>query len=208
VNIRSSFRIAGALALLLSGPAAHAANLIRNGNFQTPQPGVTPPSIVSYTSPPGGADVSPASAAADWQMWINDTGGNSITTQLVPSTFPGAPKGTLMMHVTVTTYNSGLWAWLPRTASGTVYVCAWIYLNHGAVGIGAGDDAYSEQNMTLDRQGSWEVLEVSNQGTGPQNLTNLALIYAEPSVWDPAGTTDFDVQNVTVTTSHAQCKPY
>jgi hypothetical protein len=205
---RFDIRAASVVALLGCAQTAQAGSLIKNGNFQTAQPGVIPPAIVSYTSPPGGSVNSPASAAADWQMFINDDGGNTITTQLLPSTFPGTPNGTLMLHVSVTTFNSGVWTWLPRATFAKVYVCAWIYINHGAVGIGAGDGAYSEQNVTLDRQGSWEVLDVSSQGTGPQGGTNLAIIYAEPSVWDPAGTTDFYVQNVTVSTSHGQCKPY
>jgi hypothetical protein len=211
VTKRQGRRFAAALmavAPLLGASGASAANLVPNGNFAVPAPGITPPTIVSYTTPPGGSNSQPQSAAADWVMFINDSGGDTITTQLVPSTFPGAPAGTLMMHVTVSAFNSGLISNLPRAYGGTLYTCAWLLINHGAVGVGSGLGAYSEQNAILDKQGSWEVLNVGNQGTGPTGKTNLTLVYATQSIWDPVSVTDFYVQNVTLSASHNQCRPY
>jgi hypothetical protein len=209
-----SSMIIGARVLLVASSvaasAAHAGNLLPNGNFQTPAPGVAPGTVVSMTSPPGGSVNTPQSAAADWLMFINDTGGNTMTTELVPSTFPNAPPGTLMLHVTVSTYNSGLVDYTRRAHAGVLFTCAWIYINHGAVGAGSGLEAYTEPNMTLDRQGAWEFLDVGNQGTGPSGETNTTVIYAEPTQNDfnPGPVTDFYVQAATLNAAHGACKPF
>jgi hypothetical protein len=194
----------------LAAPVAHAGNLLPNGNFQTPAPGIAPGTVVTYTSPPGGVAAVPPSAAADWLTFINDTGGNTITTELVPSTFPGAPAGTMMMHVTVSTRDSGLVDYTRRAHTGTLFTCVWLYINHGAVGVGSGLEAYTEPNLILDRQGAWEFLDVGNQGTGPTGETNTTVIYAEPSTYDfnPGPVTDFYVQTATLNKAHGACKPF
>jgi hypothetical protein len=194
----------------LAAPAANAGNLLPNGNFQTPAPGIAPGTIVSYTSPPGGSVDEPQSAAADWLMSINDDGGNTITTELVPSTFPNAPAETMMLHVTVSIQDSGLVNYTRRAHAGTLFTCVWVYINHGAVGVGSGLEAYTEPNLILDRQGAWEFLHVGNQGTGPDDMTNTTVIYAEPSRWDanPAPVTDFYVQMATLNASEGACKPF
>jgi hypothetical protein len=194
----------------LAATAAHAGNLLPNGNFQTAAPGIAPGTVVSYTSPPGGSVDDPQSAAANWMMFINDTGGNTVTTELVPSTFPQAPAGTMMLHVTVSIHDSGLFAYTRRAHTGALFTCVWVYINHGAVGVGSGLEAYTEPNMILDRQGAWEFLDVGSQGTGPSGATNTTVIYAEPSRWDvdPAPVTDFYVQAATLNAAHGACKPF
>jgi hypothetical protein len=194
----------------LAAPAAQAGNLLPNGNFQTPAPGIAPGTIVTYTTPPGGSVSDPQSAAAGWMTFINDNGGNTITTQLVPSTFPGAPAGTKMLHVTVSIQDSGLFNYTLRNHQGALFTCVWVYINHGAVGVGSGLEAFTEPNMILDRQGAWEFLDVGNQGTGPSGSTNTTVIYAEPSRWDanPSAVTDFYVQLATLSASHGACKPF
>jgi len=194
----------------LAAPAANAANLLPNGNFQTPAPGVAPGTLVSYTSPSGGSVHEAQSAAADWLMFINDYGGNTMTTELVPSTFPSAPAGTMMLHVTVSIQDSGLTNSTVKNHVGALYTCMWVYINQGAVGVGSGLEAYTEPNLILDRQGSWEFLDVSNQGTGPYGVTNTTVIYAEPSRFDaaPAPITDFYVQTATLNATQGECKPF
>ena len=53
------FMTTGGCAMLviaaLVGSAAQAGNLLPNGNFQTPAPGIVPGTLVSYKSPPGGS---------------------------------------------------------------------------------------------------------------------------------------------------------
>jgi hypothetical protein len=198
---------AGAIVALAA--AAHADNLLPNGNLQKPTPGVLPGTLVSYTSPPGGSVDTPHSAAADWLMFINDFGGNTVTTELVASTFPRAPAGAKMLHVTVSAPDSGLVNNTLLNHTGTLFTCVWVYIKHGAVGVGSGFEAYTEPNVILDRQGAWEVLDVGNQGTGPYDITNTTVIYAEPSRWDatPGPVADFYVQMATLNASHGECKP-
>jgi hypothetical protein len=207
--LRTRIALAAFLLPAISVPA-HAANLLTNGNMQTPTPGIPPGTPVSLTAPPGGSTETPNSAADQWLMYMHDAG--TITTELVPTTFPRAPAG-WMMHVTVNelntdAYGSGIWQWLPKVYPGFYFTCAWIYINHGAVGIGSGLAAYTEVSATLDRQGSWEVLNVRGQNGGGPSSTNLALIYAMPSINDPNAGTDFYVQTVSLSTSQSQCKPY
>jgi hypothetical protein len=194
----------------LASPAAHAGNLLPNGNFQTPAAGIAPGTIASYTSPSGGSVSEPQSAAADWLMFINDTGGNTITTELVASTFPGVPAGTKMLHVTVSVRDSGLVNYMRHAYPGALFTCVWLYINHGAVGVGSGLEAYTEPNMILDRQGAWEFVDIGSQGTGPSAMTNTTIIYAEPSLWDanPARGTDFYVQMAALNASHGACKAF
>jgi hypothetical protein len=194
----------------LAAVPAHAANLLPNGDFQTPTPGIAPGTVVSYSSPAGGSVDQPQSAAADWLMYINDYGGNTVTTELVPSTFPHAPAGTKMLHVTVSIQDSGLVNYTLRNHGGALFTCVWVYINHGAVGVGSGLEAYTEPSLILDRQGAWEFLDVGNQGTGPHDITNTTVIYAEHSRWDanPAPVTDFYVQMATLSTSQGACKPF
>jgi hypothetical protein len=201
--------VASAIAAL-AAPAAHAANLLPNGNFQTPTPGIVPGTLVSYTSPAGGSVNTPQSAAADWLMFINDYGGHTITTELVPSTFPHAPAGTKMLHVTVSIQDSGLLNSTLLNHTGALFTCVWVYINHGAVGVGSGLEAYTEPNLILDRQGAWEFLDVGNQGTGPYDITNTTVIYAEPSRWDakPSPVADFYVQMATLNAAQGECKPF
>ncbi len=205
----NTFLVACVMAAL-AAPGAHAGNLLPNGNFQTPAPGVAPGTVLSYTSPAGGSVAQPQSAAASWQMFINDNGGNTITTELVPSTFPGAPAGTMMLHVTVSVLDSGLVNYTLHHLKGALFTCAWVYINHGAVGVGSGLEAYTEPNLILDRQNAWEFLDVGNQGTGPFGVTNTTVIYAEQSRWDsnPAPVTDFYVQTATLNATHGACKPF
>jgi hypothetical protein len=193
----------------LAAPSARAQNLLPNGDFQMPAPGIAPGTLVSYTSPPGGSVAEPQSAAADWLMYLHE-GDNTITTKLVPSTFPHAPAGTMMLHVKVSVRDSGLVNYTSRAYPGTLYTCVWVYIVHGAVGVGSGLEAYTEPNLVLDRQGAWEFLDVGNQGTGPSHMTNTTVIYAEPSDFDakPAPLTDFYVQTATLGTSHAACKAF
>ena len=201
--------VASAIATL-SAPAVHAGNLLQNGNFQTPAPGIKPGTIVSYTSPSGGSGSEPQSAAADWLMFINDFGGNTMTTELVPSTFPKAPAGTMMLHVRVSVQDSGLVNYTQQNHAGALFTCVWVYINRGAVGVGSGLEAYTEPNLILDRQGAWEFLDVSNQGTGGYGITNTTVIYAEPSRFDahPAPVTDFFVQMATLNAFQGECKPF
>lgn len=203
--------LAAALLSLAALPAS-AANLLGNGAMQTPTTGVAVGAITRYTSPPGGSTATPKSAASKWVVFLDDTGGSTITTQLVPSTFPGAPTGTRMLHVTVNNnaVGSGLFNILPKALPSTYYVCAWIYINHGAVGIGAGNGAYTTVVDTKDRQNAWEVMTVRgmNLGTPPSDSTNLALVYAMPSINDAQPVTDFYVQAVSLATTQTQCKPF
>jgi hypothetical protein len=204
--------VAAAICTLAAAAPAHSKNLVTNGNFKTPDKGYPVGAIATWTPPIAGSTATPPSAAANWVMLVSNSvsPGGSVTTQIVDSTFPGAPAGTKMLHVTVSNnaFGSGVINYLKNPLSGFYFTCAWIYINQGAVGIGSGDEAYTDVAEVLDRQHSWEVMNVRGQNGGTPTVTDLMLVYAMPSINDAVAFTDFYVQGASLSTSQAQCKPY
>lgn len=175
------------LATAWSAHAVAAATIVENEAFNIPS-GTGPTSLTTDAN--GGLG---PSAAKFWGAF-NDTAGTT-TTELLPSTL--VPGGT-MIHVTTTGLDSGLYQSYPKQGPTNVFTCAWIYINSGAVGIGSGDYAYTTIDATLYKTGSWEVLNVGNQST-PATTT---VVYSQGN-----GVSDFYVESIQVSTSHAQCRP-
>ena len=106
-------------------------NLLLNGSFDKPAPGVAPGTLVSYTDLCNG----PGNSAADyWTVYVN--GCANISTELVPFTLPNT-KG-YMVHVTTTGEGSGIVQSATFSQSNTV-AGAWVYINSGCVSIGTGN---------------------------------------------------------------------
>jgi hypothetical protein len=168
-----------------------------NPNFDIPSDPPGPTTLV--TNFDGGSG---PSAAQDWSVF-NDNA-STTTTELVPaaSAPPGGKTSGNVMHVTTTNiggYDGIFQNFVPTSATGllNVFTCDWIYIKHGAVGVGTGWYARTTIDATLFKNGSWEVLNVGNIF---QPATNT-IIYSQ---YGPA---DFYVASVRVSTSHEQCGP-
>lgn len=182
-RLRAGVLAAAALAALVTPRAASAANLLANPHFSVPS-GDGPTSLT-------GANVSGPSAAANWLVW-NNTDATTMT-ELLPST---KIAGGTMIHVTTSGNYNGLYQTFSGNA-GPDYACAWVYVRSGQVAIGAGFGADTGASVVLLKQGSWEVLNVSNAAS-PVTET---IIYSEN------GPAEFYVASASVGTSQAQCKP-
>ncbi len=193
---RTIRRLAPAGGLLLSSlvlwaasaASAHAASLLTNGAFNIEGPEGP---IVSKPVPAGNG----VTAAQDWlALWA--TPGTTFT-ELVPST---RVRGATMIHVIVDGTGNGLeQVFGPfNTGPTTAFVCAWVYLRTGTIGIGIGNGGNSNTNdMVLNKRGSWEMLQVSN-GHTPVNQIVLASL---------AGGAEFFVESIRVDTTRVNCKP-
>lgn len=179
--------ISTTVSAMLFASNALAASFVANPYFNSPS-GVGP--TILTTDSNGGVA---RSAAKRWSAF-NDTAGTT-TTELLPSTL--VPGGT-MIHVTSTALLSGLYQVYPNPGPDQAYTCVWIYINHGVVGIGSGNQAATLIDAELHKTGSWELLNVGNQSI-PASAT---VIYNT----DPDGS-DFYVESVSVSTNHNQCKP-
>lgn len=166
--------------------AAAATSLVANGNFDIPS-GTGPTKLVSDANGATGP-----SAAKDWGAF-NDNAATT-TTELLPS--PLVPGGKII-HVVTTNAYDGIYQQFASIGPTHVFTCDWIYIKHGAVGIGSGYGAATTIDATLFKTGSWEVLNVGNISQ-PAILT---IIYSQ---YGPA---DFYVESVSVSQSHQQCNP-
>jgi hypothetical protein len=192
--------LSGSAALICVASSAplevsHAAPA--NPNFDIPSAPPGPTTLV--TDSHGGSG---PSAAQDWIVFNDNASTN--TTELVPvaSGPPGGKTSGNLMHVTTTNiggYDGIGQNFVPTSATGllNVFTCDWIYIKHGAVGIGTGWYARTTIDATLFKNGSWEVLNVGNSF---QPATNTI-------IYSPNGPAEFYVASVRVSTSHEQCGP-
>lgn len=161
-----------------------AQNLVPNGGFEKPAPGVPPGTPRNYTDFCGNAV---SSAAADWMVSIDVCGGN-LTSTLEPSTAPAGGK--YMMHIVTDSINSGIaydsFANQARTLSSV-----WVYVNSGCVGIGTGNAAFTVDTDEITCEtGTWiEFFKVPNSGSP----ANTFVVYAFPATG-----ADFYVDNARV----------
>jgi hypothetical protein len=144
-----------------------AQNLLHNPGFEKPATGVPPGTPVAYTDYCLGG----ATAAADWDVWVN-TCGTNISTELIPSTLPVGGK--YMMHVVTTGTLNGIFqnGFANQT---TTLTSIWVYVNSGCIGMGTGDGAdtpYTDE-MTCEA-GSWIEFKAPNGGVP----ANEFLVYA------------------------------
>jgi hypothetical protein len=182
---------------------SHATNLVANGDFGIASPDGPTTLATDFNGGSG------PSAAQDWNVF-NDNA-STTTTELVPAALapPGGKASGNIMHVTTTNiggYDGIYQYFIPYTGPtgptgpADVLSCDWIYIKHGAVGIGTGRYAQTTIDATLFKTGSWEVLNVGNIF---QPATNT-IIYSQ---YGPA---DFFVASVRVSprsSSQDKCAP-
>src|SRR4051794_36686570 len=85
--------------VLTSQPSICLADLVTNGGFDTPTPGLAPP---NYPASISGASVFGPSSAEDWTLFNSRDA--TTSTELLPSTDPGGSG--FMIHLTSVTNTS------------------------------------------------------------------------------------------------------
>ncbi|MCF2151404.1 squalene/phytoene synthase family protein [Desmonostoc muscorum LEGE 12446] len=111
------------------------------------------------------------SAAENWTVFNNKQNPDFIpiiTTELVPSTFPGG--GSKMIHVKTNGLRCGLVQGFGAidTGSPSAIASAWIYVVSGKVGIGTGNQGHTGLDVISSKTNTWEHLQSPN-GVSPAN---------------------------------------
>lgn len=174
----------GTLALLVFSVnlSANSVNLLTNPGFETPASGVTPGTAVTDTL----NNSRGSTAAADWDVWSNLAG--TITTTLEPSTLPGG--GSFMIEVNTTGSNGGLVQDFLSSTATSATESAWVFIKSGCVGVGAGDDGDTGEDVKSCTTGKWMLLSAPNDSSPV-----TAFI-----VYDTSAGADFLVDNAAVMT--------
>jgi hypothetical protein len=176
--------------LLCSLPlSAWSANLLANGSFNKPAPGVPPGTPVSYTNYCSAGN----SAADSWTIFVNScsTGFDDITTTLVPSTLPGSTG--YMLQVTTDGNANGIVQSGTFNQTSTV-TSIWLYINSGCVTVGTGNGGNTGPDDTFCETGKWFRMTNVPNGVSPGNEI---IVYAESQLENGNGA-DFYVKNASV----------
>jgi hypothetical protein len=184
--------------------SAWAGNVLQNGGFETPTPGLSPP---NYPTSITGQFASGPSSAADWTLFNGEDA--TTSTELLPSTDPTGAG--LMIHVTsvptapanFTAFN-GLQQAFP-TQSGAVTVSVDIDVLQGSVFVGlfANDGGTLLMPFkTIGTPDQWQTVTFTMPaGTEP----NLIAIYSDNFT---AGATDeYYADNAVVSAAQAVPEP-
>jgi hypothetical protein len=160
--------LATALLLAATPPAVAAPNLLANPSFEVPGP--DGPSTVNTTAVPGGAG---ASAADSWGVFNNTAGSGS--TELLTTTRPGGTGR--MIRVTMDGAGNGLaQMWAPfGTGPAQAYVSAWVLVESGVVGIGAGNGGSTTIGPTTTLVDEWEYVT----GLNFPSPVNEMIVYSD-----------------------------
>lgn len=179
---------------LLTPTDTFAQSLLQNGDFgQVNSQGSY--SIHTSSSPQAGGGGQ--SGAEYWTTWAGLASGYTLTTSLVPSTFPNDPGNMLVVE---TDGGGGIVQVFDALHAGPeeATACVWLYVESGAgVCVGIGDGGNTHCSMTLTEKGKWERITVSNgispaneiviYATGPSRFyVTYAAVFRGPS-WDQEG---------------------
>ena len=189
---RNDYNPAGAM---LSGPhtvAPMPRNFLQNPNFDL---AASADWVVNHHDHPGdGVEGGGGlSAARNWSSWVFAPGPGDVSTRIERSTLTGRS----MIHVKLNGTGSGLvQTALPQnTGPEKAYLCAWVQVVRGRVGIGAGNGGNTSVTGESRLIGKWERIEARN-GVSP---ANEFIIYGQPGsefyvenavfsdVWPPNG---------------------
>ena len=132
-------------------------------------------------------------AASNWSSWVAAPGPGDVGSEIVPSTLTHGK----MIHVKINGTGAGLvqTALAQDTGPEKAYLCAWVYVARGRVGIGAGNGGNSGLSVYSNTVGKWERLEARNS----VSPANEFIIYGDPGseffvenavfsdVWPPSG---------------------
>lgn len=157
-------------------------NFLANPNFDTPS---APGWVVNHHDHPGdGVEGGGGqTAAVGWTSWVAAPGPGDVGSEVVPSTLTRGK----MIHVKINGTGAGLvqTALAQNTGPEKAYLCTWVYVARGRVGIGAGNGGNSGLSAYSSTTGKWERLETRNS----VSPANEVIIYGDPG-------SEFFVENV------------
>jgi hypothetical protein len=174
-----------ALCAILAVSSSAFASVLHDGAFNTPDNGGVG-QMSGYGCAPSGAS---------YWLLCNDDQAATTSSDLEPST--RVPGGT-MMHV-ITNSPSGS-SGLDQTFAAVTspqYLCVWVYVISGKVGVGAGDGSSTVSDVIELNQGTWEVL---NAGSNPG-----APAVSEVVLFSYNGPAEFDIESARLGSSQSQC---
>ncbi len=193
---RRNFLGMAAIAICCLPSWAHAGgNLLQNGGFDTPTPGLSPP---NYPTSISGAGSGGPSSAEGWSLFNNYN--DTTSTELLPTTDPtGSPP--YMIHLTSAPNNSGtpsffngLLQSFSTQPGATASVDVYLLSGEVLVGLYSGNGATLVNYTFTTLTDQWQTLSVTAApGTNP----NLLVIYAYDGV--AGATTEFYADNASVT---------
>ncbi len=180
-SLRRDVLFLAAIAVCCVPSSAWAGNVLLNGGFDTPTPGLSPP---NYPTSITGDFASGPSSAADWTLFNGYPA--TTSTQLLPTTDP-LGSGFMIDVTSVPTTSSsfaffnGLQQAFPTQSGGTVTVSVDIYAVQGPVFVGL----FANSGGTLltpygsdSTIGQWETVTFTvPAGTTPSTEPNLLAIY-------------------------------
>ena len=173
-------------------PANATGNLLLNGKFHGEDNGGVGQLIGQGCGPNG---LQP-SGATHWVL-CNDIAATTNSDR-EPSTLV---NGGWMMHVTTNSPQggSGIVQTFQPAANPTQYLCVWLNVVQGEVGVGAGDGSLTAISAVMLNQGTWEVLNVGNNPSAAQ--------VSEVVIFSYGGPAEFYVGRAKLSSSHGQCAP-
>ena len=181
LSLRRNVLFLAAIATCCVPSSAWAGNVLQNGGFDTPTPGLSPP---NYPTSITGQFASGPSSAADWTLFNGYPA--TTSTQLLPTTDPLGSGFMIDVKSVPTTSSSfaffnGLKQAFPTQSGGTVTVSVDVYAVMGPVFVGlfANDGAtlllpYGTDSII----GQWQTVTFTvPAGTTPSTEPNLIAIY-------------------------------
>jgi PEP-CTERM motif len=188
---RTAFLLAAIASCCLPSSAWAGGGLL-NGGFNTPTPGLTPPTYLASIS---GAGVSGQSSAEYWTLYNNFNG--TTSTELLSTT---DPKGSgYMIELTSTTNTSspdgsffnGLQQLFPTQSGGTASVDVYVSSGPVILALYAGDGAALINYTLSTTTNAWQTLAVTAPaGSDP----NLFVLYS----YSTTGTGQFYADNASI----------
>jgi len=189
---RYSFILALVTICCLPSWARAGGNLLLNGGFDTPTPGLSPP---NYPTSISGAGTGGSSSAADWTLFNNFDA--TTSTELLPTTDPTGSGS--MIHLTSApaagsfSFFNGLQQSFSTAPGAIASVDLYLLSGEVLVGLYSGDGATLISYSTTAVTDQWLALTVSAPvGSDP----NLLVIYAYDGVQN--ATTEFYADNASV----------
>jgi hypothetical protein len=192
LSLRRNVLFLAAIAVSYVPSSAWAGNLLQNGGFDTPTPGLSPP---NYPTSITGAFTFGASSAEDWTLFNSRDA--TTSTELLPSTDPLGSG--FMIHLTSVTNNgdpdgsffNGLQQGFPTQSGGTASVDVYVLSGPVILALYSGDGSSLISDTFSTTLNQWQTLTVTApSGSDP----NLIVLYS----YSTTGTGEFYADGASV----------
>ncbi len=195
LSLRRNVLFLAAIAVSYVPSSAWAGNLLQNGGFDTPTPGLSPP---NYPTSITGANAFGPSSAADWTLFNSRDA--TTSTELLPSTDPLGSG--FMMHLTSVTNTSdpvgsffnGLQQGFSTQSGATASVDVDVLSGPVILALYAGDGSTLICFLYISTVDQWQTVSITAPtGSDP----NLIVLYSGSTT----GSGEFYADNAVVTSS-------